>query len=98
MRPLGESAAAILSGLDHVQGNNHVLPGLKDGEHLKEIKRVWYAVRHAAGLEDLRLHDPRHSYASVQLSAANRYWSCGRCLATRGLRRLSDMRIWPMTQ
>ena len=26
---------------------------------------MWYAVRHAAELDDLRLHDLRHSFASV---------------------------------
>jgi site-specific recombinase XerD len=32
---------------------------------LVEIKRLWYAVRHAAKLKELRLHDLRHSFASV---------------------------------
>ena len=30
-----------------------------------EIKRVWEAVRHSAKLEGVRLHDLRHSFASV---------------------------------
>ena len=34
-----------------------------------EINRVWYAVRHAAGLDDVRLHDLRHSFASAVASA-----------------------------
>ena len=54
-----------LHALHRIAGNPYVLPGSKPGQHLKEIKRVWYAVRHAAGLEDVRLHDLRHSYASV---------------------------------
>jgi integrase len=33
-----------------------------------EIKRVWEAVRHAAGLGGVRLHDLRHSFASVGAS------------------------------
>ena len=65
VRPLGQSAAALLSTLPRIEGNPYVLPGLKQGEHLKEIKRVWYAVRHAAKLDELRLHDLRHSFASV---------------------------------
>jgi site-specific recombinase XerD len=48
-----------------VRGCSFVFPGAKDGEHLKEIKRLWFAVRHAAGLDGLRLHDLRHSFASV---------------------------------
>ena len=30
-----------------------------------EIQRLWYAARHHAGLDDVRLHDLRHSVASV---------------------------------
>ena len=30
---------------------------------------MWYAVRHAAGLDDVRLHDLRHSFASAIASA-----------------------------
>jgi len=65
VRPLGQSAAAVLGSIPRIQGNPYVLPGLKKKQHLKEIKRVWYAVRHAAKLKGLRLHDLRHSFASV---------------------------------
>lgn len=65
VRPLGQSAAGVLAALPRIHGNPHVLPGLKQGGHLKEIKRVWFAVRFAAKLEGLRLHDLRHSFASV---------------------------------
>jgi integrase len=69
VRPLGASAASLLAALPRIEGNPYVLPGLKKGQHLKEIKRVWYAVRHAAGLPALRIHDLRHSYASVSASS-----------------------------
>jgi integrase len=65
VRPLGASAAALIDALPRVEGNPFVLPGLKKGDHIKEAKRVWFAVRHAAGLDELRIHDLRHSYASV---------------------------------
>ncbi len=65
IRPLSQSAAAVLDGLPKVQGNPFCLPGRTPKQHLKEIKRVWYAVRYAAKLEELRLHDLRHSFASV---------------------------------
>jgi integrase len=65
VRPLGQAAAAVLESLPRIQGNPHVLPGLKPKSHLMEIKRVWYAVRFAAKLNGLRLHDLRHSFASV---------------------------------
>lgn len=65
VRPLGQSAAAILASLPRVAGNPYVIPGLKSKQHLKELKRTWGAVRHAAKLKGLRLHDLRHSFASV---------------------------------
>ena len=67
-RPLGSAAAAVLQSLPRVKGNPYVLPSSRSGEHVKEIKRLWHAVRHAAGLDDLRLHDLRHSFASVPAS------------------------------
>lgn len=69
IRPLGQSAAALLETLPRIAGNPFVLPGARPGQHLKEIKRVWYAVRHAAGLDEVRLHDLRHSFASVPASS-----------------------------
>ncbi len=68
-RPLGASAAAIIEALPRLDGSPFVFPGAKDGAHLKEIKRLWYAVRYAAKLDDVRLHDLRHSYASVPAAA-----------------------------
>ena len=65
VRPLSKAAAAVLEALPRIEGNPYVLPGTKPREHLKEIKRLWYAVRYAAKLEGVRLHDLRHSYASV---------------------------------
>lgn len=68
VRPLGQSAGMLLGSLSRVDGNPHVLPGALEGQPLKEIKRLWCAVRHAAKLDDLRLHDLRHSFASVPAS------------------------------
>lgn len=68
-RPLGAAAAAVLHALPRVGENPYVLPGMRSsGKHLKGIKRLWYAVRHAAKLDGLRLHDLRHSFASVPAS------------------------------
>jgi integrase len=64
-RPLGEAAMAILRALPAVEGSPFVLPGKTSEGHIKELRRLWEAVRYAAGLEDVRLHDLRHSFASV---------------------------------
>ena len=67
-RPLGATAAVLIQTLPRMAESPFVFPGQKTGTHLKEIKRTWYAARHAARLSDVRLHDLRHSYASVPAS------------------------------
>ena len=42
-----------------------VIEGAKPGAHLVNLKKPWYRIRKAADLEDVRIHDLRHSYASV---------------------------------
>ncbi len=64
-RPLGPPALELLTHIPKLDGSPYVFPGAAHGTHLKELKRTWYAVRHSAGLEDVRLHDLRHSFASV---------------------------------
>ena len=65
IRPLGAPAAEILAAMPREEGSPFVLPGEKPGTHLVELKRVWAAVRHAAKLDGVRIHDLRHSFASV---------------------------------
>jgi integrase len=65
IRPLGAPAAEILASLPREDGSPYVLPGAKPGTHLAEIKRLWAAVRHASKLDGVRIHDLRHSFASV---------------------------------
>jgi integrase len=69
VRRLGAAAVLALDSLRRAKGSPYVFPGTRPGKHLVEINRVWYAVRHAAGLEDVRLHDLRHSFASAVASA-----------------------------
>jgi integrase len=65
VRRLNTAALDVLQGLPRQQGSPYVLPGARAGEHVREIRRTWYAVRHAAGLDNVRLHDLRHSFAST---------------------------------
>lgn len=74
-RQLGKAALALLVELrdDPTREESpYVFPGAKQGRPLREIKRAWYAARHAADLDDMRLHDLRHSFASF---AADRGYS-----------------------
>jgi integrase len=46
----------------------YVFPG-KNGRPLTEIKRMWSSICQRAGLSDIRIHDLRHTYASILASS-----------------------------
>lgn len=64
VRPLGAAALEVLRTVPPFAGNPYVFPGAKPGDHLKEVKRLWLAAKHAAELR-VRLHDLRHSFTTV---------------------------------
>src|SRR6476620_6548741 len=62
---LTRAVAEILQSLPRVKGNPYVIVGERPGAHLVNLQKPWQRIRARAGLEDVRLHDLRHSYASV---------------------------------
>ena len=62
---LSAPALALLQGLRRLEGNPHVIVGKKPGSSLVGLPKIWERVRARAGLADVRLHDLRHSFASV---------------------------------
>ncbi len=67
---LSSTAQTILSGLPRVEGNAFVFIGNKAGKPRTDLKKPWTAVTKAAALEGLRIHDLRHSFASIGVSAS----------------------------
>jgi integrase len=62
-------ALAVLAVLPRLDGNPHVIAGAKDGASLVNLEKPWRAIRKAAGLDEVRLHDLRHAFASVAASS-----------------------------
>lgn len=62
---LNTAAREILATLARIKGNPHVIAGERDGGHLIGLHRIWDRIRQHAQLGDLRVHDLRHSFASV---------------------------------
>lgn len=62
---LNAPAREVLANLPRLKGNPYVIIGEKKGAHLVNLEKPWRRVRKAAGLDDVRLHDLRHSFASM---------------------------------
>lgn len=45
-----------------------VLPGAKEGKHLVNLQKPWRRIRSAANLDDVKIHDLRHSFASMAVA------------------------------
>ena len=78
--PLPPAALGLLAGLERRPGNPWVIPGHRAGTHMRTIDDAWYALRARAGLDDVRLHDLRHSYASRALALGESLPMIGRLL------------------
>ena len=61
---LGEPARAVLRGIASEKGNPWVIRGRRPGSRLASLHFPWGRIRKRAGLDDVRLHDLRHSFAS----------------------------------
>jgi integrase len=62
-------AVAVLADLPRVEGNPFVIVGNVAGARLVNLEKPWRAIRKVAGLDDVRLHDLRHAFASVAASS-----------------------------
>ncbi|MCJ2052937.1 tyrosine-type recombinase/integrase [Methylobacterium sp. J-070] len=66
---LSEPALRILASLPRALDNPFVIVGQKIGAHLVNLEKPSRCVRAQAGLDDVRLHDLRHSFASIGAGA-----------------------------
>ena len=66
--PLSAAAVKVLADLPRMPDNPWVIAGRIKGMHLKSLSYPWGVVRARAGLNDVRIHDLRHSFASRALA------------------------------
>jgi integrase len=62
---LSESAMQVLCALERVPSNPYVLPGTQPGKPLLSLRTPWERLCSMARIDGVRLHDLRHSFASV---------------------------------
>lgn len=68
--PISDEAAAIvrLRRQAVFTGCPWLFPGDKPGQPVQEIRRFWQRIQREARIEDVRIHDLRHTFASLLVS------------------------------
>ncbi|MCY3981614.1 MAG: tyrosine-type recombinase/integrase [Alphaproteobacteria bacterium] len=77
---LSPEAVAVLAAIPRVAGNPHVIPGRRLGAPLRNLNDPWKIVCRRASIENMRLHDCRHSFASRALALGEGLPAIGRLL------------------
>lgn len=66
--PLNAGALQILTSIPHLEGSPYVFPAQRSDNHYEGTPKVWRILRTMADLKDVRMHDLRHSFASIAVS------------------------------
>jgi integrase len=67
--PLSEAACRLLAEMKEQAGGSEWLFPARSGGHRHHVNAAWITLRKAANVPDVRLHDLRHTYASVLASS-----------------------------
>jgi integrase len=68
---LGKPAIELLEKAPVIVGNPWVIIGALPGARLTDLQPFWQRVRARAGLEGVRIHDLRHTFASTAVAAGH---------------------------
>jgi integrase len=77
---LADAAVAVLKGVARIEGNGWVLPGRVENGRLTDLQPFWQRLRARAGLKDVRIHDLRHTFASVAAAEGKSLLMIGKLL------------------
>ena len=80
---LSPAARKVLATLPRLPDNPWVITGPRSGRRLSSLNGRWLVVRARAGLEDIRIHDLRHSFASRALALGESLTMIGKLLGHR---------------
>ena len=80
MVPLTPTAAAVMAEIVRVPRSPWLFAGATPDGHLSQLTTYWHRVRERADLEDVRIHDLRHSFASRALALGESLSMIGRLL------------------
>jgi integrase len=77
---LGAAAIALLRSLPRVEKNPFVIAGKNSGWYLTDLQRPWRRIRSVAVLNEVRIHDLRHTFASGGLAVGEGLYMIGKLL------------------
>ena len=80
---LSPAARRVLAALPRLSDNPWVITGSRAGRRLANLNAQWVVVRKRARLEDVRIHDLRHSFASRALALGESLTMIGKLLGHR---------------
>ena len=80
MMPLTGPVLKVLDGIERAEGVPWVLRGAKPRSRLACLSWHWRRIKQETGLQDVRVHDLRHSYASRALALGEGLPAIGRLL------------------
>ena len=80
MVPLTKPVLRVLDAIPREPEGLWVIAGQMPGKNLTSLHHYWRPVRERAGLEDVRIHDLRHSYASRALALGESLYTIGKLL------------------
>lgn len=83
--PLSKPAMDIISKLPKFAGCPYLLPNPKTLKPYSDIKRGWEAARKLAGLEDVHLHDLRHTACSWMIAAGVDIYTVGKVVGHQSI-------------
>jgi integrase len=84
--PLGDPAIDLLRTLPVIAGCPFVFPASRGDGYIVGLRSVWEKVTELTELKRLRLHDLRHSFASVAVSNGESLYVVGKILGHRQAR------------
>ena len=100
---LNDAAIDVLKAVPRFANNPYVIVG-RHGKHLVNLQKPWRTVRALANLNDVRIHDLRHTFASIAVASGGSLPVLGRQLGhsqpqtTQRYAHLADDPVRKLTQ
>jgi integrase len=77
---LAKETASLLQSIERFEDNPYVIVGTLPGQHWTDLQRPWRRIRAKAQLPEVRIHDLRHTFASVAAGSGESLLAIGKLL------------------